>query len=99
MGRQTGIDKVLSIWSGKNNPPWIFTVIDKWVEWRLQRQVASWRGEERQSYLYSSPPTGLQGPGAGEDEGTGLGNLTLDSEIVQSQVGGRGVGRHLSSGS
>ena len=51
------------------------------------------------SYLNSSPPTGLQGPGAGQHEGAGLGDLTLDVEIVQSQVGGRGVGRHLSSGS
>ena len=49
------------------------------------------------AYLYSSPPTGLQGPGAGQDEGAGLGYFTLDVEIVQSQVGGRGVGRHLSS--
>ena len=57
----------------------------------------SWRDKE--TYLNSSPPTGLQGPGAGQHEGTGLGDLTLDVEIVQSQVGGRGVWRHLSPGS
>ena len=51
------------------------------------------------SYLNSSPPAGLQGPGTGQHKGTGLRNLTLDVEILQSQVGGRGVGRHLSSGS
>ena len=69
------------------------------VEFRWRDKGQGNREIETEAYLYSSPPTGLQGPGTGQHKGAGLGNLTVDVEIVQSQMGGRGVGRHLSSGS